>query len=370
MPDRLQQEIMRFSAEATIDSARTPPASWYTMPSFHALEKRAVFQQQWQIVGRTATLQSAGDYFTGNFMGWPYIVALDEEKRLVAFYNVCAHHGTCVAEGEGNCEQFVCPYHGWTYGLTGKLKRAPHAGALAGLRDKGLNLQPIHVESWGPFIALHFGKPAVKLRQWVKPLMATFSRDPFAGMQFVRSVTYEVPCNWKVYIDNYLDGGYHVPHMHPGLADQLALDSYRTILGDQWSVQVCRGQEEPGQDSRGDFAERVGSQADYAWLYPNFMINRYGPWLDTIRAIPLDADRCLTIMDYYHEGPVGAGFANDSIAASHTVQLEDILICERVQTGLKSGVYQQGIYAPRFEAPMLRFHQILAKDFLRSKPNA
>ncbi|MFP6621089.1 MAG: SRPBCC family protein, partial [Pirellulaceae bacterium] len=88
-----------------------------------------------------------------------------------------------------------------------------------------------------------------------------------------------------------------------------------------------------------------------------------GPWMDTNTVIPLSVDRCLVVFDYYHEGPVEPSFREDSLLASDRVQQEDIDICTRVQAGLGSGAYDQGIYAPAFESPMLHFHRLLHSDF-------
>lgn len=363
-PDiNLAEEISRFQANDPIESAATPPASWYTSDQFLALEKEAVFQKQWIFVGRQDQLQQPGDYFSGTFLGWPYVVVLDDEQVPRAFYNICSHHGTCVATGEGNTEQFVCPYHGWTYDRQGKLTKAPLAGALESLKQRNLDLKPITVSRWGPFLALHFGSPVTPLETELAPLLETFATDPFEKMQFVRRVSYLLECNWKVFVDNYLDGGYHVAHVHPGLTDQLEMSSYRSILGTRWSMQSCSAGSSPGNDPSADFAERIGEHADYAWVYPNFMINRYGPWLDTNTVIPLSADRCLVVFDYFHEGSPEPAFLDESLTASDQVQQEDIEICKRVQAGLDSGVYEQGVYAPGFEAPMLHFHRLLHADF-------
>ena len=109
----LQSELLRFDPAAPIESARTPPACWYTRADALALEKSHVFQQSWQFVGRREQLKVPGDYFSGIFLGWPYLVTLDEQHKLQAFYNVCSHHGTCVADGQGRSNSFDCPYHGW-----------------------------------------------------------------------------------------------------------------------------------------------------------------------------------------------------------------------------------------------------------------
>lgn len=351
----IQKEILRFDPSLPLGRAKTPPASWYTHPEMLALEKHYVFQKHWQFVGRADQVSTPGAYFTGLFMGWPYVVTRAENGALNAFYNVCSHHGTCVAKGSGNGSEFVCPYHGWTYNLHGALKRAPRAGAIAELRTRTLDLKPIPVAEWGPLIALHFGTPDQDLTSTLSSLLRAFSKNPFANMNFVRRVAYSIPCNWKVFVDNYLDGGYHVPHMHPSLSDTLDLDSYTTTMGKHWSMQACGGQ----QDAR------VGDQADYAWAYPNFMLDRYGPWLNTIHVIPTDIHQCITTIDYYFEGAPDPDFLDTSLTQSDQVQQEDIEICKMVQTGLSSGVYDQGIYAPRFEGSMYQFHQYLFDDLRR-----
>ncbi len=359
----LQADIQRFRSNDPIETAATPPASWYTSSLFLDLEKDSVFRNQWLFVGRQDQLKEPGDFFSGTFLGWPYVVVLDDERAPRAFYNVCSHHGTCVASGEGTTEQFVCPYHGWTYDRQGTLTKAPLAGPIQSLKQRNLDLKPIPLSQWGPFVALHFGNPSTTLETELGPLLDTFAARPFENLQFVRQVTYQINCNWKVFVDNYLDGGYHVAHVHPGLTGQLDISSYSSTLGERWSVQSCAATSSPDNDSSADLARRVGQHADYAWIYPNFMVNRYGPWMDTNTVIPLSFDSCLIVFDYYHEGSPETGFLEQSLVASDQVQQEDIEICNRVQAGLNSGVYDQGVYAPGFEAPMLHFHRLLHADF-------
>jgi len=362
---KLNHEISRFPQESTLENASTPPASWYTWPEFFELEKQTVFRKHWLFVGRTDQLREPGDYFSGMFLDWPYLVTKDDEGELRAYYNVCSHHGTCVASGEGKATQFVCPYHGWTYGLGGDLKKAPRAGAMQSLKDRNLNLKPIAVDTFGPFVALHFGEPTVSLKEELESLHQSFVSEPFAELQFVRRLSYTIDCNWKVFVDNYLDGGYHVPHMHPGLNGQLDFGSYQSNLGSSWSMQSCKTAPSDEDESSNDFGERVGEHADYAWVHPNFMVNRYGRWMDTNTVIPLARHRCLVVFDYYYQGTPDEAFLEKSMVASDQVQQEDIEICHLVQRGLGSGAYDQGVYAPRFEAPMFHFHRLLHRDFQR-----
>lgn len=349
----LRQDILTFDPSRPIGDNYTPPASWYTHPRFLEIEKETVFRNHWLVVGRSDQVAEIGSYFTSSHMGRPIVVVRDEAHVLRAFYNVCSHHGTCVARGEGKTEGLVCPYHGWTYSLDGQLRKAPRAGAIQDLLKKNLGLKSLPVKHWGPLILVHFGTQEDKsLPAGLEDLQTLMAFD---GLNFVKRVSYPMNCNWKVFIDNYLDGGYHVPHMHKALAANLEFNSYQTELSEFYSVQSCRARDEAG---------RLGNLANYAWIYPAFTLNRYGRWLDTNLVLPLDTRRCIVIFDYYYEGDP-TGLLEGALADSHLVQQEDNEVCDLVQAGLESGVYERGIYAPRYETPMYHFHQLLAQD-LRS----
>ena len=260
--------------------------------------------------------------------------------------------GTQVAEGEGRVATLVCPYHGWTYGLNGKLKSARRAGAIHCREKSELGLKPLRVATWGAWVLLHFGEPAASLERSFKGLDRQRGRLGLAGFNFCERVAYPIDCNWKVFVDNYLDGGYHVPMLHRDLAAGLDIASYRSEIGDCFSVQTCL--------ARG--GERLGDEAIYLWIYPNMMINRYGDWMDTNLVLPLAANRCLVVFDYFCRSKPAKEQLVEAMSHSAKVQQEDTEISLKVQAGLESGVYQRGVYAPRFEKPMYHFHQLLAAD--------
>lgn len=358
MIDNLIKEVNRFDDKVDIDNAYTPPASWYRDTEFFKLEKDSLFLREWSFAGHISDLTQEGDYFTGIISDRPYVV-LKDSKNIKAFFNICSHHGTCVARGKGKSEKLVCPYHGWEYNLEGKLKKVPKAGAILDIHKKGLNLKEIPVHIAGPFVFLFLGKGDAPV--FSNKLTTHFDRDIYTGLNFIKRVEYEVECNWKVFVDNYLDGGYHVAHMHPGLSTQLDLSSYKTDIFDNFSVQYCGGQDSEtiGEEVKG----RVEGRAEYTWSYPNLMINRYGKWMDTNWALPISENKCLIIFDYFHEDTPEN--IEEGLKASHQVQREDMDICDMVQTGLRSEVYDCGVYAPQFEKPMFHFHQLLKKSFLK-----
>lgn len=350
-PDELRDQVERFDPTAAIERATPPPASWYTDPAFATLERDTVFARGWQIAGRLERVSEVGDYFTGSVARRPFLVTRDQGGGLRGFYNVCAHHGTCVAKGSGRVEHFTCPYHGWEYKLSGALKRAPLAGEVGAFRTGGVGLRPIPTATLGGFVLLHFGSNPADPSEQFAGLRGELDQLDVDSLEFVTTREYEVGCNWKVFVDNYLDGGYHVPHMHPGLCAKLSFGGYQSRLADRYSVQTC--------PAEGD--DRLGEVAHYIWVYPNFMINRYGNWLDTNLVLPIDERRCRVVFDYYHLGEVPAEQLESALRESDQVQKEDSEVVGLVQEGLESGVYQ-GLYASRFEAPMLHFHRLLAQD--------
>ena len=155
--------------------------------------------------------------------------------------------------------------------------------------------------------------------------------------------------------------------MHPTLDAQIDMRSYRTELFERYSVQTANARGD--DDARIDYAasERIGSGALYAWVYPNVMLNRYGPCLDLNHVVPLDAGSCRVDYEFYFDAELGddaEAFVRGSIEQSDVTQAEDIAICESVQRGLRSGSYDRGRYAPRVEQGEHHFHGLLAADLL------
>ena len=185
-----------------------------------------------------------------------------DDGEISAFYNVCSHHAMKVAEGEnGTVDCFRCPYHGWEYTLSGKLRKTTHMKGIKDFRPKNYGLKAIRVESLGPFVFINLGNDDER------SLASTFGSiddemrhvGGLGDLTFVTSRAYRLKCNWKVFADNYLDGGYHVGYAHPSLANNLDLDSYHTNIHDYLSVQHVTAAE-----------DRLGEGAAYAFLFPEF----------------------------------------------------------------------------------------------------
>jgi choline monooxygenase len=346
--------VRAFDASVTLEDAHTPPASWYVNDAFAALERERVFARGWTYAGPAEALAEPGDFVTGEVAGEPWVVVRQSDGGLKGMFNVCRHHAAAVVSGQGNASELVCPYHGWRYALDGELKKAPELGGARGFKKENYGLVPLRAQQVGPFLFVSLADAPRDLDADVAPVLAALEGLGMDGLVYSARRTWDLECNWKVFVDNYLDGGYHVGHLHKDLSEGLALDSYRTVIHPHSSVQSCGG----------TGSERVGSEAVYAFMHPAFMINRYGPVLDINAVVPLGTHRCRVIFDFWFDAAVAkdAAFVEKAIRESEQVQDEDIGICHDVQRGLRSRAYTAGRYSVSREGPMFHFHQLLAAD--------
>jgi choline monooxygenase len=178
--------------------------------------------------------------------------------------------------------------------------------------------------------------------------------------RFARHVAYDVACNWKVYVDNFLEG-YHLPHVHPGLSKVLDYRAYETELFEWYSLQHS-----PLRNNEGIYGDGT---AWYYFIYPNVMLNIMPGRLQTNRVLPLGDDRCRVEFGYYYaeDAAALARSANDE-RFSDEIQVEDIAICEAVQRGLASGVYEAGRLSPKRERGVWHFHQLLRSAYAGVDP--
>lgn len=360
----LTNELARFDAQAPLSHARTIPNTWYTSPEVAEHERETVFGATWQMVGRVAQVEQRGSFLTANIAGEPILVVRGDDGQLRAFFNVCRHRAAPILnEPCGHATKLRCRYHGWTYDLQGALRGTPEFDGVQEFAKDDNGLVPLTVATWGPFVWVHLTAPPLGLPEYLTPLPTWALPHGLESLTFAKRVEYELACNWKVYVDNYLDGGYHVNTVHPALAGVLDYTAYRTILHERCSVQVSPLV--PGDPNNPATATRTGTEAAYWWVFPNFMMNVYAGVMDTNLVLPLGPDRCKVIFDYYFAPDTASDFIEQSIAVADQVQREDVTICEEVQQGLHSRSYTVGRFSVKREAGGHHFHQLLA-DRLRT----
>ncbi|UWZ86114.1 aromatic ring-hydroxylating oxygenase subunit alpha [Occallatibacter riparius] len=366
MIEPLAELLDLYDHSAPLEQAWTIPAPWYLDARFSVLERDRVFARNWIAVGRMDQVAAPGQYFTVEIAGEPLVVVRGSDGQLCAFYNVCRHHAAAVMTAPcGKAEHLRCPYHGWTYGLDGSLKGAPEFAGVSNFERSENGLIPVRVAAWEQFVFVTLSEDAPPLETFLGDLPARVAPLGLSNIHFFERRSYTLACNWKVYVDNYLDGGYHVPHLHKGLNSVLDYKEYTIENSAHYCLQsspmVASGEHVDVS------ATRTGDRAYYYWLYPNFMVNIYQGVMDTNLVLPLAPDRCLVQFDFYFADVSEAAREHnaESVAVSDRIQDEDVGICESVQRGLGSRAYGAGRLSVRREAGEHLFHRLLAGDLRR-----
>jgi choline monooxygenase len=363
METSMQKILSLYDDSAPLAEAFTIPAPWYVDARIAELEKQTVFGQTWQMIGRTDQIEKPGQFVTAEVAGEPIIAVTGIDRKLRAFFNVCRHHAAAVATEQcGQAQLLHCPYHGWNYGLDGSLKGMPEFDGVKNFNRDQNGLLPVKVDTWEKFVFVSLDPEAAPLEDFLGRLVKRTAPLGLSKLHYFDRRVYDIHCNWKVFVDNYLDGGYHVPHLHKGLNSVLDYKQYTIENEDRYCLQSSPMVASSEDSATG--SSRKGDRAWYFWQYPNLMINCYEGYLDTNLVLPLDVDHCRVIFDFYFADVSEARrkYNQESVAVGARVQDEDLGICEAVQRGLKSRAYRAGRLSVRREAGEHLFHRLLAAD--------
>ena len=347
MNAQLREIVDQYDPNLALEVASTIPSSWYTNKDFYQHELETVFSQSWQLAARADQLTEPGRYVTTDIAGEPIVIVRGSDGELRGFFNVCRHHAAAVmTEPEGKAAQLRCPYHGWTYSLEGELKGTPDFSGVCDFDRAQNGLVSIEIAEWENWVfvkAIQNNMPESLEEFLGEDLRSQISPLQLRDLHWFERRHYQFDCNWKVFVDNYLDGGYHVPYLHKGLDSVLDYSKYMIENGEhyclQWSPIVADGAE--AQTG----AVRKGDRALYYWIYPNFMINWYDGVMDTNLVIPRGVDQTEGIFDFYFPDVVseeGRERNHASVAVGQRIQDEDVAICKSVQRGLGSRAYHAG----------------------------
>ena len=350
----------------------TLPARYYTDPEIFRRELETFFCGMWVGVGREEQLAVPGDYFLCEVAGESIVVTRDGGGSLRAFYNVCRHRGTRMCrERHGKfAARIQCPYHGWTYGLDGRLLGAPHMDD-ATFRHEDYPLHAVNVDVWGGNVFLTLSRDGKPLAEQLADLPRKFAPWNMHELRVHKQHEYEVKANWKLIVLNYNEC-LHCPILHP-----LLTRITDTMSGDNDSPQpsyiggslLFRGAAQTmsmdGQRRR-DYLpglnEDQRKQVLYYAVFPNLLLSLHPDYVMAHRLWPLAPDCTRVVCEWYFHPMEMAkpGFvADDALEFWDKTNREDWLISELSQQGISSRAYTPGPYSPREALPMAFDRMIL-----------
>lgn len=328
----------------------TAHASTYRDPTRFAAERAGVFGRSWLFMGHVSELTREGDVLTATIAGYPLIV-VRSGQGLKAFHNVCRHRaGPLFDKERGNCGgALTCRYHGWVYTLDGRLRNARDFGAAAGFDPRNYSLFEVRVETWRGFVFVNLAAAAPALSAALAPLDARLGGPALENLVHAERRTHDIACNWKIYVENYLEG-YHIPLVHPQLNAEVDASKYEVTVDGS----VCF-----------HYAPPVSGVYDGLWAFalPHLGVNVYGAGLMMERMVPLSLSETRLIYDFYLTPEAAGNPAQRAsiLGTSGTVTAEDKWICERVQANIHAGVYEAGVLSPKHEAGVAWFQRYVAE---------
>lgn len=349
--DPVQQLIDQ--ALQMLSAGRQFSAGVYTSPEIYEREKQHIFKREWLPVGRVEHFDNPGDYRAARIVGEPILVCRDEAGGLNAFRNVCRHRGVEVAVGQGSAESFLCPYHGWEYGLDGHLLSATYPEDLKGYDLRQCKLPRLKLETWAGFVFVNFDESAPSLRERYGDVLDVCDFLKMEDMREAHSIVLSPECNWKLINENVFDV-YHLGVVH---ASSFARDfdprafklnslARGTFYGNYRSQSLAGPNGKtllgaiPWLDVDEDFAFA-------AQILPTFsMLSRH----DAVYAItvePLGPDKCrfyvstLFPKDWFHR-PDFAEKAEQYAKFIRIIFEEDYHMLQSIQVGLKSDCFVPG----------------------------
>jgi len=359
------------------------PAAWYYDPAQYARELEAIWYRDWICVGRLEDLTAAGDYFVVPVGGESLILTLDREGRPRAFHNTCRHRGSTLCatpRGRFAHGRITCPYHAWSYALSGELLATPKMDLPPDFRRDDYLLYGVHVDTWGGFLFVNLGeRPSTPLLDFLGDEAGQVRRWPLADLVSVRREVTTLACNWKVFWENYCEC-YHCPGIHPELCRVMPLyregvlsysDSRRPLPPE--AAQDTRPRVAPGLgtwtlDGQSKLPLIEGPDAAdralgvvFASFTASLFVVAHPDYVRSVRMLPCGPEQVELTVDWLLPTGVAErhpGELDKMAALGRLLIAQDGRACELNQQGLRSRRHREGVLMPQEQA-LHEFHEWL-----------
>lgn len=324
---------------------------------YHSLEAstregKSCFKHYWYYACGLSGLEKPGCFRAISLLGEEVLILRDQASQLRAFSNICRHRAGRLALGSGSRKSFSCRYHGWTYDLSGQLVASPDFKPPP---EPRICLPEFELRQWGPLLFVGFD-PIVSFEEYFAEILEETKHLDLEAMSFADARNYPLGVNWKLYVDNYLEG-YHLPVVHPGLSRELDFGRYRVDCRKYHSRQHA-----PTRQKAQLYTQGENPDALYYWVYPNLMLNIYQSSLQTNFIEPESIESCVVKFEWYKSDDLEDKRLQQLQAFSHEIQLEDEKVCLEVAQNLKSQFYKPGPYVQKHESGLQHFHGLYLNE--------
>lgn len=368
--------------QADIKEACGLPNHFYITPDGYAKERDAIFGASWAGIAFESDLPEKGSIFPVQLAGMPLLAVRGRDNLIRVFHNVCSHRGVALAEQATILMGMLCcPYHSWTYDLTGKLVATPHVGGINKHQVEGLaceehGLKEVRSHVWMGIIFVDLSAKAAPFDERIGGLIERWSEfypsSDYAALEAdAESGNWEqeLECNWKLAVENYCEA-YHLPWIHPALNTYSKLDDHYNIVEKSYSGQgstAYRLSEFEGYKlpKIPDWPAGRIENAEYVSLYPNVLLGLQADHAFAMLLLPMGPERTLERLRLFYMPGVVADATTANARASvlkawQEVFREDIGVVEAMQRGRHSPAFDGGKFSPAMDPPTHAFHRWVA----------
>ena len=318
---------------------------YYVRPGIFDSERQRLFSSTWQLLGPASRLVDQGNYVSDDIAGMKVLVLRDQQGVLRGYRNVCRHRGAqLISQGSGNCRTIRCPYHNWSYALSGELKHAPWFGDDPDFNLEHWALEEIKVEQWRGlvFVAIN---PVNTLLKQLGDTIAELADVPMEDYLFHQEHRLTFDSNWKIYTDNFVEG-YHIPGIHP--------EFFAAIDFEQFETTAHAGLVKMTAPANKDLFYK----GRWYWMWPNWTLSLFSGGINTSRINPLSHDKTELVYHFYFEQDgVSVADRSDTIARNLEVIRQDFQVCLETHNNYATGSYQPGPLSPRHEQGVAYFQE-------------
>lgn len=352
------------------------PNVWYVDPTAVASEHRRLFASEWVAIGTASSLSQPGELHPVELNGVPLVMVRDRDGQLRVFHNVCSHRGLKLVDAPCRTSATIrCPYHSWSYALTGALMATPIIGGpgidqLPGFDRRQHGLKPVRSHIWLDQVFVNLDGRAPAFEDRLAPLIKRWGWADASRLKPAAShgtLRFEIACNWKLAVENFCDA-YHLPWVHPSLNTYSKLEDHEALIEpDLYSGQISRvydpllaedGSSFPCLDGLDDYWRHA---AEYISLFPNLLLGLHRDHLYTIRLEPKGHDRVVEHLQFYYvdEGATAEAYAplrQRNQELWRQVFAEDVAMVENLQRGRLSPAFRGGVFSSAMDGANHAFH--------------
>ncbi|HLO51254.1 MAG TPA: aromatic ring-hydroxylating dioxygenase subunit alpha [Kamptonema sp.] len=351
-----------------VEKAVCLPAFMYVSDEVYRLEREKLFSRSWLFVGFVNQLEKPKSYFTVSIANISLLIVRNSQGNLGAFRNICSHRLLPLALESGKANCFVCPYHGWTYDLEGKLKSATEFEKHEDFDMSKYGLSSFHIDTWGPFIFVNLDPNCSPLKTQLGKLPKLFDDYKFSELSHVHTHDYQANINWKLYVENTVEN-YHVPFLHKGTYETPQLDwvsPVESFFQGKYNYYVEYSSFSTEGIEPGTVIEGLPPKLmqGYFWLsfWPNFCLFCLPNLVLVFLIDPISVSKTRVRWTWLVPNTIEAKSSENvqSLVEEYdNIQLQDLSLLPKIQDGLAFLGSSAGPLSPSKEPMVHRFHEVL-----------